>query len=198
LRAAAWQQFRDRALTEGRGRLVPGEGGNPAHFSLLQLHRVGQCRAAFIQHQRDRLARNLRAIQHPQHACQGTGEFLAIGQVAAIDVMAQAHAMLPIQHIAEAHLAEIVPALLVMAALRQVIAGVVTGNIGVEVSGVIGQQTPTHHLLFLPQSEQAQLRLVQRIVRHGQRIQTLGEDLLKRVPEILGAEAFRRKSPSRL
>ena len=65
------------------------------------------------------------AIQHAQHACQRGGEFLAVGHIAAIDVMAQAQAVFPVQNVAEAHLAQVVTALLVVPALGQFIARII-------------------------------------------------------------------------
>jgi hypothetical protein len=60
--------------------------------------RVGQRRTAVVQHQRDGVAGNLRAIQHPQPAGQRGGELLAIGDVAAIDVVAQTQPVFAIQN----------------------------------------------------------------------------------------------------
>jgi hypothetical protein len=54
-------------------------------------------------------------------------------------------------------LPQIVATLLVVPALRQFVAGVGAGYIGVKVGGVLGQQAAAHPWLFLPQSQQAQL-----------------------------------------
>jgi len=50
-------------------------------------------------------------------------------------------------------LAQVVPTLFVVAALRQVVPRVGAGNVGVEVGGIVGQQPTTNQLLFLPQTE---------------------------------------------
>jgi hypothetical protein len=42
---------------------------------------------------------------------------------------------------------------LIVSALGQVSARVAARDIGIEVGGVIGQQTPTHQLFFFPQSQ---------------------------------------------
>ena len=47
-------------------------------------------------------------------------QFVGVGHIAWIDVMAQANAVFAVQHIAQPHLPQIVAALLVMAPLRQV------------------------------------------------------------------------------
>ena len=70
---------------------------------------------------------------------QGHGEFLGVSNVTGINVMAQGQTGFPIEHIAQAHLAKIVPSLLVMAALRHRIARVGAGNEGVKVGGVVSQ-----------------------------------------------------------
>ena len=83
------------------------------------------------------------------------------------------------------------PALLVMRALGQFVTRVTAGDAGVEIGGVIRQQAPAHHLFFLPHIQQAQLGLVQWIFLGCQWIiQALGQDLLKGIPEVLGAEAL--------
>ena len=61
---------------------------------------------------------NRMASEQALDALQGHGEFLGVSDVAGINVMAQGQTGFPIEHIAQAHLAKIVPALLVMAALR--------------------------------------------------------------------------------
>ena len=48
-----------------------------------------------------------------------------VGHIAGIDVMAQAQPVFPVQNIAEAYLAQVVPALFVVPALCQLIARVV-------------------------------------------------------------------------
>ena len=71
---------------------------------MLQLHGVGQSRRAFVQNQCDRVTRNLVLIQHADHARQSDGEFLRIGDVAAINVMTQTQTIVPIENIAETNL----------------------------------------------------------------------------------------------
>ena len=58
--------------------------------------------------------------------------------------------MLAIQHVAESHLTQIVPALLIVAALRQMVLRVGAGDVGVEVGGVVAQQAAADQLLLLP------------------------------------------------
>src|ERR1700719_770971 len=86
--------------------------------------------------------------------------------------------------------------LLVVSPLRQAVALVVTGNVGVEVSGVVGQQPAGYQLLFLPQTEQSQLRLFQFIaLARRQRLARINS--IKTIPESLRGKSFRRKSPQR-
>ena len=93
-------------------------------------------------------------------------------------------------------MAQIVTALFVVPALGQIVARVVAGDIRVEVSRIVSEQTTAHHLLLFPQIQQTQLGAIQRIVVAAcQRIQVFGQNLFKSVPEGLRSEAFRRKSP---
>jgi IS66 Orf2 like protein len=108
----------------------------------------------------DQLAERVRAVMG-QDPLGGHGEFLGVRDVAGINVTAQGQGGLPIEYIAQAHLAKIVPPLLVMAALRHRVAGVGGGNKGVKVGGAVSQQTPAHELFFFPQTEQAGLRFLQ-------------------------------------
>src|SRR6516225_3375090 len=89
------------------------------------------------------------------------------------------------------------PARLVMTALRQFSAGIGAGDVGIEMGGVVGEQASTHHLLFFPQAQQAELGLVPRIFGRGKRVQALGENLLQSIPKVLRAETFGRESPRR-
>ena len=65
-------------------------------------------------------------------------------------MVTQTQAMLAIQHVGESHLAQAVPALLIVAALREMVLRVGTGDVGVEVGGVIAQQAAADQLLLLP------------------------------------------------
>ncbi len=60
--------------------------------------------------------------------------------------MTQAQPVFPVQNVAEAYLAQIVTALLVVAALCQFIPGVAAGDIGVEIRGVVREQAPSFAL----------------------------------------------------
>ena len=93
-------------------------------------------------------------------------------------------------------MAKVVPALLVMTALRHRIAGVGGGNEGVKVGGVVSQQATAHELLFLPQAEQADLRFLQRVRFFAlRRSFFLRQELFEAVPEGLGGELLRREAP---
>ena len=71
-------------------------------------------------------------------------------------------------------------------------------DIGIEVGGIVGEQAPAHHLLAFPQIQHPQLGVVQRIVlAGGQRVQAVGQNLFKSIPEGLRGEAFRRNPPER-
>ena len=136
------------------------------------------------------------ASQQAPNAFQGYGEFLGVGDVAGIDVMAQGEARFPVEHIAQPHLAQVVPALLVMPALRHRVAGVGGGNEGVKVGGVISQQAAADQLLFLPQTQQAGLRFFQRIALFALLLGLfLRQQLLEAIPESLGGEALRLEPP---
>jgi hypothetical protein len=71
------------------------------------------------------------------------------------NVMTQAQSILSIQNVAEPDLAQVVSPLLVVSALRQLIALVGAGDIGIEVGGVVGQQPTTNQLFLLPQAQQS-------------------------------------------
>src|SRR5450759_1507536 len=101
--------------------------------------------------------------------------------------MAEAHAVFAIQHIAQAHLPQIVAPLLVMSPLRQLIARIGAGHVSIEVGRVVGQQATADQLLLTPQAEQADLRLFQLLL--GNRVEA--------VPELLRGEALGRKAPVR-
>src|SRR6516225_8726338 len=101
------------------------------------------------------VSRNLVFIQHAGDTRQSCRKLFHIGDIAGVDVMTQAQAMLPIQHIAESDLAQVVSTLFIVAALRQLIAHVAAGDIGIEVGGVVRQQPTTHQLFFLPQAQQS-------------------------------------------
>ena len=103
----------------------------------------------------------------------------SVSYVAGINVVAQAPSAFPVQNITETHLPQIVAALLVVPALRQFVASVGAGDIGVEVGGVVGQQAAAHAWLLLPQSQQAQLGVLQRIVTG----RFLRQNLLESIPE---------------
>src|SRR6266478_3359109 len=98
--------------------------------------------------------------------------------------------MLAIEHVAQTDLPQIMAALLVVSALGQLIARVGAGDIGVEVGGVVGQQTTTHQLFLFPYSQQTQLGLLQGIVGRGERFWAFRQDLFKGVPESLRSKAF--------
>ena len=85
-----------------------------------------------------------------QHPGQGYGELLHIGCVAGVDVVTQTQAMLAIQDVAETHLAQVVPALLIVAALGQMVLRVGAGDVGVKVGGIVAQQAAADQLLLLP------------------------------------------------
>src|SRR5271157_2852037 len=109
--------------------------------------------------------------------------------------MAQTQPLLSVQNIAETHLAQVVPALLVVPALRQFIARVGAGDVGVEVGGVVSQQTTANQLFLVPQTEQTQLGLIQRIFLRREGLAQLRQNLLEGVPESLRAETLGGKSP---
>src|SRR5207244_2393116 len=89
-------------------------------------------------------------IQHARDARQRHGKLFAVRHVSGIHVMTEAQAMLAIQHVAQTDLPQVMAALLVVSPLGQLIPAVATGDVGVEVGGVVGQQTTTHQLLLFP------------------------------------------------
>jgi hypothetical protein len=101
--------------------------------------------------------------------------------------MAQADAVFSIQHIAQTHLTQIMAALLVMPPLRQPVARVGAGHVGIKVGRVVGQQPAADQLLLLPKAEQPDLRLFQLF---------LG-DAVETVPELLRGEPLGREAPAR-
>ena len=83
--------------------------------------------------------------------------------------------------------------LFVVASLGQAVALIGAGGPGIEVGCVIGQQPTADHLFVFPYRQQPQLRLFQFI--GSATFITFDADLIKGVPEILGAKPFRRKGP---
>ena len=104
LRTAAGGQLFHTPVPQFRGCLIPGQSRNPAYSRLLQLQRVGQRRGTLVEHQCDRVANNLIAIQQSSHTRQSLGQFLGIGPIARIDMMAKAEAVVAVHHIAQPYL----------------------------------------------------------------------------------------------
>jgi hypothetical protein len=145
---AAGRQFFAGSLAPLRRRLIPRQGRNPSHPGLIQLHGVVQCSRVLVEDQCDGVARNLVLIEQTHDARQGDGELFDIRHVARVDVVTQTQPVLSVQNIAQAHLAQVVAALLVVAALRQLVPRVGAGNVGVEVGGIVGQQPTADQLLL--------------------------------------------------
>src|SRR5213592_4575924 len=102
--------------------------------------------------------------------------------------MTETDAIVCIQHIAQSNLPQIMTSLLVVPALRQAIPLVCTGGPGIEIGGVIGQQTPADHLSVFPATQQRRRRPLQIILLTG----LVASDLnpVKAIPKILRAEPF--------
>ena len=104
LRTTAERQLLHGAFTKNRGRNL-GAGLDPAHTChFTQFYRLGQSRpGTFVHHQRDRMS-HIDLSSDPacgMRASEG-GEFLAVSHIAAIEVMAQAQTMFPVQNVTEA------------------------------------------------------------------------------------------------
>ena len=86
-------------------------------------------------------------------------------------------------------------AVLVVSALRETIARIGAGGPGIEIGGVISQQTAADHLPVFPQTQPGGLRVFQLVLFAG----AIGADLnsVKAIPKILRAESFGRKTPDR-
>ncbi len=175
LGAATGRQLFHASIPQFGRRLVPGQSRDPTDPGLFQFQSVGQGRRTFVQHQGNRVASNLVVVQQGHDARQRAGQFIGIGHIAGVDMVAQAQTVVGIQHIAQSHLPQIMTALLVVPALGQSVARVGAGYIGVEVGGVVSQQAAAHQLLLFPYAEQAQLRLFQFFFSYA----------LKAVPELL-------------
>jgi len=78
-------------------------------------------------------------------------------------------------------------ALLVMSPLRQVVALIGAGHVGIKVGGVVGQQAAADQLFLFPQAEKPDLRLIQLFFRNA----------VEAVPELLRGKPLGRKAPLR-
>lgn len=97
--------------------------------------------------------------------------------IAWIDVVAHAGTTFSVPDVAEPHLAQVISALLVVSALRHLLARVGAGHLAVEVGAVVGWQPTTHRLLFLPQTKPVQLRTIERIIRRREGLAVLRQNL---------------------
>src|ERR1039457_4532653 len=118
-------------------------------------------------------------------ARQRLGQFVRIGHVARINVMAQTNAVFAVQQIAQAYLSQIMAALLVMSPLRQMVALIGAGHVGIEVRRVVGQYAAADQLLLFPKAEESDLCLLQLFLRNA----------VETVPELLRSKTLRRKAP---
>ena len=76
-------------------------------------------RAPLVYHQRDTLARKAGPVEQPRDAPEAGWQLIAVGDVARVDVVAQAQTMLAVEGVTEADLAQVVVLLLSVAALGQ-------------------------------------------------------------------------------
>ena len=90
----------------------PRQGGDPADARLAERHGVGQRGRPLVKHQRHAVARDRRPIEEARDARQDRRELGRIGDIAWIDVRAEAQAPLPIQEIGQPDLPQIVTACL--------------------------------------------------------------------------------------
>ena len=98
-------------------------------------------------------------------------------------MVTQAEAAVGIPHVTESNLPQIMSALLVVAALCQVVALIGTGYIGIKVGRVVGQQAATDEPLFLPDSQELGLCLVQLIGFVGWVLVVSKQNLIKAIPK---------------
>jgi len=78
-------------------------------------------------------------VQQGPDTRQRLGQFLGVGPVTGIDVMAKTEAVVAVHHIAQPYLPQVVAALLVVSTLGQFVPRIGAGHIGVEV-GRIGHR----------------------------------------------------------
>ena len=107
----------DGARAERVRGLVPGQRGDPAQSAVLQFQGVGQGRAALVHHQRDTLAREASLVEQSRDAPEAGWQLVAGGDVARVDVVAQAQTVLAVEGVTEPDLAQAAPQPLVCAAL---------------------------------------------------------------------------------
>ncbi len=62
----------------------------------MQFQGVGQGRAALVHHQRDTLAREASPVEQPRDAPEAGWQLVAVGDVARVDVVAQAQTVLAV------------------------------------------------------------------------------------------------------
>src|ERR1039458_8741595 len=110
--------------------------------------------------------------------------------------MTKTEPVVTIQNVTQSRLTQVMTSLLVVSPLRQAVALVIAGNVGIEVGGVVGQQPAGYQLLFLPKAEQPQLGFFQ-FIPFACRQRLAGSNGIKTIPEVLGAKSFRGKSPQR-
>src|SRR5437588_3492232 len=132
-------------------------------------------------------------IQQSHGPPQSDRKLFRIGDVPRIYVMTEAEPVFSVQHIAQAHLPQTMPTLLVVPALRQSIACARAGLPSAEIRRVVGQQAATDQLLVFPDRQQAQLRLLELIAFST----TASLDAMKSIPEFLRGEALGRETPER-
>ena len=187
-------QLLDRTRAQrGRG-LVPRQRCDPAQPAGLQGQGVGQRRAALVQHQCDRLARNRRPVEQARDAPEAGRQLVAVGDVARVDLMAQAEAVLPVEGVAEADLAQVVALLLVVSALGELVAGVGGADPGVEIGGVVGQHALADEVAGAEALQQGQLGLLE-LVGGGLGERRADVDGVEMVPEGLGGEEAGGEAP---
>ncbi len=180
-------QIPDGARAERVRGLVPGQRGDPAQSAVLQFQGVGQGRAALVHHQRDTLAREARPVEQPRDAPEAGWQLVAVGDVARVDVVAQAQTVLAVEGVTEADLAQVVALLLAVPALGQLVAEVGGRDPGVEVGGVVGQHAAAGQAAGLEGLQQDELGALE-LVLAGLAQRVAHVDGVEMVPEGLGSE----------
>ncbi|MFN8938438.1 MAG: transposase [Acidobacteriota bacterium] len=115
-------------------------------------------------------------VQHRADPLQRDGQLVGIGEITGVDVMTKTETGLAVEDITQADLAEVVPALFVVASLGQLVALVGAGDLGLKVENRTGLIREVMSRQADGRAETgAALLMATNIARPGKRV-TLGAD----------------------
>lgn len=142
-----------RPAEQRRRHPVPRQGREPAEPAVLRLRGLGAGGRALVHDRRERVSSDAGVIEYARQAPHGARKLVAVGDVAGIDMVAQAEAVAAVEGVAESDLAPAVAFPLVAA----------VGGEGpsVEVGGVVGEFALAGEALGAEAVEQGGLGLLE-------------------------------------